>query len=51
MDKQTLENWQKVKTALEQANKTDSFYYKRACAITSGNSDPLDIKEDKPKNQ
>jgi len=51
MDKHTLENWQKVKTALEKANKKDSFYYKRACAITSGNFDPLDIKENKPKNQ
>ena len=50
MDKRTLENWQKVKTALEEVNKTDSFYYKRACAITSGNPDPLDFKGDKPEN-
>lgn len=48
MDKKSIENWQKVKKALEQANKTDSFYYKRACAIISGNSDPLDINKDKP---
>ena len=28
-----IENWQKVKDALEAAGKTDSFFYKRAAAI------------------
>ncbi len=41
MDKATLENWQKIKEALEAAGKTDSFYYKRALAILAGKQDPL----------
>ena len=41
MDKQELENWQRVKEALESAGKTDSFYYKRAVAICDGKPDPL----------
>ena len=42
MDKETIENWQKVKEALEEAGKTDSQFYKRAVAIVSGKPDPLD---------
>tara|TARA_B100001093_G_C26778781_1_gene993601 strand:+ start:1212 stop:1340 length:129 start_codon:yes stop_codon:yes gene_type:complete len=41
MDKTELENWEKVKAALEEADKTDSYFYKRAVAITSGKPDPL----------
>ena len=41
MDRRTLENWQRVKEALEKAGKTDSWYYKRAAAIVAGKSDPL----------
>ena len=41
MDKEELENWQRVKDALEEADKTDSFYYKRAVAILEGKPDPL----------
>ena len=41
MDKQELENWQRVKEALEAAGKTDSFYYRRAVAICDGKPDPL----------
>ena len=41
MDKTERENWEKVKEALEEANKTDSFYYKRAVAILGGEEDPL----------
>lgn len=41
MDKSTRENWRKVKTSLEQAGKTDCFFYKRACAIATGGSDPF----------
>tara|TARA_Y100000401_G_scaffold95416_1_gene82144 strand:+ start:60 stop:206 length:147 start_codon:yes stop_codon:yes gene_type:complete len=44
MDKDELENWQKIKDALEAADKTDSFYYHRACAIVDGKSDPLELK-------
>ena len=42
MDKQTLDNWEKVKSALEAAGKTDSFFYKRAVAICDGRKDPLE---------
>ena len=42
MDRYTLENWQKVKEALEKAGKTDSMFYKRAVAIILGKRDPLD---------
>tara|TARA_S200002703_G_C3753776_1_gene231910 strand:+ start:648 stop:776 length:129 start_codon:yes stop_codon:yes gene_type:complete len=41
MDDKELENWQRVKDALEEANKTDTFYYKRAVAILEGKPDPL----------
>lgn len=41
MDEQTIENWKKVKDALEAAGKTDSFFYKRAVAICNGEPDPL----------
>ena len=35
-------NWEKVKEALEEADKTDCYYYKRAVAIVDGNDDPLE---------
>jgi len=41
MDHRTLENWQKVKQALEKAGKTDCMFYKRATAIVAGKADPL----------
>ena len=41
MDEQELKNWQKVKDALEAADKTDCFFYKRACLIVDGKKDPL----------
>ena len=42
MDKQEIENWKRVKEALEEAGKTDSMYYKRALAIIEGKPDPLE---------
>ena len=37
-----IENWQKVKEALEKSGKTDSYFYKRAVAIlTTGRDLPL----------
>jgi hypothetical protein len=42
MDAHTLENWAKVKEALERANKTDSMFYTRAVAILKTGKDPLD---------
>ena len=41
MDKTELENWERVKVALEAAGKTDTMYYKRAVAICDGKPDPL----------
>ena len=41
MGKEELENWKKVKDALEEAGKIDSFFYKRAVAILKGEPDPL----------
>jgi|5_EtaG_2_1085323.scaffolds.fasta_scaffold120148_2 hypothetical protein len=37
-----MENWRKVKDALETAGKTDSFFYVRADAILRGEKDPMD---------
>ena len=42
MDKKEIDNWKKVKEALEKAGKTDTMFYKRAVAITAGKRDPLD---------
>ena len=39
MDKHTYENWKKIKDALEESGKTDSFFYKRACAIVKAPAD------------
>ena len=47
MDEHTLDNWRKVKEALESAGKTDSFFYVRACAILGGEKDPIDATLDK----
>jgi len=41
MSKEELENWQKVKDALEDAGKTDCMFYKRAVVILKGEADPL----------
>lgn len=42
MDNTERDNWCKVKEALEEAGKTDSYFYKRAVAIANGLPDPLD---------
>jgi len=34
-----IENWRKVKAALEAAGKTDTYFYKRAVAILSTGRD------------
>jgi hypothetical protein len=41
MDRQTIENWLKIKKALELAGKTDCMFYKRAVMILAGKPDPL----------
>ena len=42
MDEHELENWKKVKEALEEAGKTECMFYKRALAIIDGKPDPLE---------
>ena len=44
MNKEERDNWEKVKTALEEADNTDCYYYKRAVAICAGEADPLESK-------
>jgi hypothetical protein len=36
-----IENWEKVKRALEEADKTDCYFYKRAVAILKTGRDPM----------
>jgi len=42
MSKEELENWQRIKDAMEESGNTDNHYYKRACAIVAGNPDPIE---------
>ena len=42
MDRQTRDNWRKIKEALELAGKTDCMFYRRAVAICNGGRDPLE---------
>jgi hypothetical protein len=42
MTKAEKKNWQKIKIALEEAGKTDCYFYKRAEAICKGEDDPLE---------
>jgi hypothetical protein len=42
MDEHTYNNWVKVKQTFEASGNTDNFFYKRACAIVSGKSDPME---------
>jgi hypothetical protein len=43
MDQNTINNWIKVKSALEAAGKIDNQYYKRAVEICAGRPDPLQL--------
>jgi hypothetical protein len=48
MDQHTRDNWRKIKQALEEAGKTDSFFYRRAVAICRGSKDPFDDPVNQP---
>lgn len=50
MDQETYDNWKKVKDHLEEVEKTDSFFYVRACSIISNKIDPLDNALPKEKH-
>jgi len=41
MDSDTRKNWERIKQALENAGKTDCYYYKRAISILVYGTDPL----------
>ncbi len=45
MSEQERENWIKVKEALEEADKTDCYFYKRAVAIAEGGDDLMNDKD------
>ena len=53
MDQHTLDNWQKIKDELETSEKTDSFFYLRACSILSNKVDPLDnaLPKERPETK
>ena len=34
-------NWVRIKETFEESENTDNFYYRRACAIVSGEPDPM----------
>lgn len=42
MDRDTLENWRKIRDHLERVGQTDNHYYRRALAILAGRPDPFD---------
>ena len=42
MNKEELENWQKIKDYFEKIEKTDNYFYKRALAICDGKPDPME---------
>ena len=42
MKPQELENWQRIKDAMEESGQTDNYYYKRAVAIVAGKEDPIE---------
>ena len=49
MDKETRENWSRIKESLEESGTTDNYYYKRACVIVAGGKDPMESKILKPE--
>ena len=42
MSKEERDNWKKIKVALEEADKTDCYFYRRAVAIADGGDDPIE---------
>ena len=48
MDRHTRDNWHIIKQVLEDAGKTDSYFYKRAVVICRGGKDPFEDPLDKP---
>jgi hypothetical protein len=46
MNEHSFKNWQKIKKALEENNKTECYLYSRACAIVKTGKDPLENSYD-----
>ena len=42
MTPEERENWEKIKLHMQALGKTDSFFYKRAVAISDGKDDPME---------
>ena len=51
MDQITYENWKKIRDALKESGKTDSFFYVRACSILKDKIDPLNDVFSKRKDR
>ena len=43
MHKDELANWQTIKDKMEESGNTDNHFYKRACIIVEGGTDPLEL--------
>ena len=41
MDDHTYDNWVRIKKVFEESGNTDNHFYRRACAIVSGQPDPM----------
>jgi hypothetical protein len=41
MSKEQLDNWKRIKNYMEKEDKTDNYFYQRACAICNDKPDPL----------
>ena len=49
MHPEELENWKRIKEAMDASGNTNNYFYTRAVAIVNGNKDPLvplEIKKD-----
>ena len=50
MHPEELQNWKIIKEKFEENGTTDNWFYKRACAIVSGQPDPMsnlpDVSQD-----
>ena len=42
MNNQELDNWKRIKDAMEEKGTTDNFFYKRAVAICAGGKDLIE---------
>lgn len=43
MDENERKNWQLIKDKMEESGNTDNYFYKRACLISKGEPDPMNL--------